>query len=84
MRRAIRRPDSGGMNDAKLISAALKLPARKRERVAEALIASIKSPSQAHLNRLWAQESETRIDALLTGQIKTVSGEKVLQYRARK
>ena len=72
------------VNDAKLISAALKLPVRKRDRVAEAPIASIKSPSQAHINRLWAQESETRIDALLAGQIKTVRGEKVLQYRARK
>ena len=71
------------MDDAKLISAALKLPARKREKVAEALLASIKSPSQAHLDRLWAQESESRIDGLMAGKIRTVAGEKVL-YRARK
>ena len=72
------------MDDAKLISAALKLPVRKREKVAEALLASIKSPSRGHLDRLWAQESESRIDALLAGKIKTVDGEKVLRYRARK
>jgi putative addiction module component (TIGR02574 family) len=72
------------MDDAKLISAALKLPPRKREKVAEALLASLKKPSQGHLDRLWAQESESRIDALLAGKIKTVAGEKVLQFRARK
>lgn len=72
------------MNDTKLLSAALKLPVRKREKVAEALLASIKSPSQSHLDRIWAQESESRIDGLLAGKIKRISGEKVLQYRVRK
>jgi hypothetical protein len=72
------------MDDAKLISAALKLPARKREKVAEVLLASIKSPSKGHVDRLWAQESESRIDGLLAGKIRTTSGAKVLQYRARK
>jgi hypothetical protein len=72
------------MDDATLISAALKLLAKSRERVAEALLASIKSPSQDHIDRLWAQESESRIDALLAGRIKTVGGEKVLQYRSPK
>ena len=72
------------MDDTKVLTAALKLPVRKRERVAEALLASIKSPSKSHLDRIWAQESESRIDGLLAGKIKTVSGEKVLQYRSRK
>jgi putative addiction module component (TIGR02574 family) len=72
------------MDDTTLLSAALKLPVRKREKVAEALLASIKSPSQGHLDRLWAQESESRIDALLAGRMKTIDGEKVLRYRARK
>ena len=72
------------MDDATLISAALKLPVRKREKVAEALIASIKSPSQGYLDRLWAQESEARVDALLARKIKTVSGESVLGYRTQK
>ena len=72
------------MDDTKLISAALKLPVRKREKVAEVLLASIKSPSKGHLDRLWAQESETRIDRLLARRMRTVEGEKVLQYRTRK
>lgn len=72
------------MDDATLIAVALKLPAKKREKVAEALLASIKTPSQGSLDRLWAQESESRIDGLLAGKLKTVAGEKVLRYRARK
>ncbi len=72
------------MDDATLLSAALKLPVRKREKVAEALITSIKSPSQGHLDRLWAQESEARVDALLARKIKTVAGENVFGYRTQK
>ncbi|HEV7402983.1 MAG TPA: addiction module protein [Chthoniobacteraceae bacterium] len=72
------------MDDAKLLSAALKLPVRKREKVAEALLASIKSPSQRHIDQLWTQEAEARIDGLLAGKIKTADGEKVLQYKTRK
>ncbi|MBI4624511.1 MAG: addiction module protein [Verrucomicrobia bacterium] len=48
------------------------------------MLESIKSPSKSHVDRIWAQESESRIDAFLAGKIKTVSGEKVLKYRARK
>ena len=84
MRRANVGPKFSRMDDTTLLSAALKLPVRKREKVAEALLASIKSPSQGHLDRLWAQESESRIDALLAGRMKTIDGEKVLRYRARK
>ena len=71
------------MDDAKVLSAALKLPVRKREKVAEALLASIKSPSQRHVDQLWAQEAESRIEALLGGKLKTLKGEKVLQYKTR-
>ena len=72
------------MNDTELLTAALKLPTRKREKVAEVLLESIKLPSKRHLDRLWAQESESRIDAFLAGKIRAVSGERVLKYRTRK
>jgi len=72
------------MNDAEVISQALKLPLRKRERVAEALFESIKRPSQKHLDKLWSVEAEARIDGVLAGKIRTISGERVLAYRAKK
>jgi hypothetical protein len=59
------------------------LPARQRERVAEGILASIKSPSQRQVAALWAQEAEAREDGLLGGKIKTRSGEAVLAYRGR-
>lgn len=72
------------MDDTTLLTAALKLPAKKREKVAEALFASIKLTSKKSLDRIWALESESRIDAYLAGKIKEISGEKVLKYRTRK
>ena len=72
------------MNEQQVISAALKLPPRKREKVAEVLLGTIKSPNQAHLDRLWAQEADSRIDGFIGGKIRTVDGEKVLGYRSKK
>ena len=72
------------MDDSELISTGLTLPARMHEPVAEALLANSKAPSHTHLDQLWAQESESRIDALLAGRIKTIGGEKGLQYRSPK
>lgn len=71
------------MKETEVVSAALRLPPRKREKVAEALLQTIKSPDQAHLDRLWAEEAESRVDGLLAGQSRTVPGEKVLGDRAR-
>ena len=72
------------MNDSEVLSQALKLPLRKRERIAEVLFASIKYPSKKHLDRLWSLEAEARIDKFLSGRIKAVDGESVLSYRAKK
>jgi hypothetical protein len=72
------------MNDAEVLSQALKLPLRKREQITEVLFASIKYPSKKHLEKLWAVESEARIDKFLSGKTKTVDGESVLNYRFKK
>ena len=66
------------MKDSDLLDAALSLPPRKREKFAEAVLSSIKSPSVRHIEKLWAEEAEARIDALLAGKVKTISAEKVL------
>ncbi len=71
------------MSDREILTAALKLPARKRERIAEAIIGSIKSPSRRHIEALWTQEAESRVDGFLAGKLKSVPGEQVLAYRSR-
>jgi hypothetical protein len=72
------------MSETEIVTRALKLPARKRERLAEVLLCSVKRPSRRHVEALWAQEAEARIDGLLKGKIKTIAGEKVLAYRGRR
>jgi len=72
------------MNEQAILDQALKLSSARREKVAEALLGSIKRPSQRHLEALWAQEAESRVDGFLAGKIKAVSGPKVLSYRQTK
>jgi Putative addiction module component len=72
------------MSEANLLQAALKLPTRRREELAEAILGSVKRPSQRHLDSLWVQEAESRVDGLLKGRIKTVPGAQVLAYRGRR
>ena len=69
------------MSNKEILSAVLKLPARRREQIAESIIGSISSPSQRHIEALWSREAESRVDALLSGKIKTVPGSTVLAYR---
>ncbi len=71
------------MSNTQILDAALRLPVRQRERVAEAILGSITAPSQRHIAVLWAQEAESRVDGLLKGKIKTRPGTDVLAYRGR-
>jgi hypothetical protein len=71
------------MSETTLLDAALKLPVRRREKLAEAILGSVKRPSQRLLDALWVQEGESRVDGLLEGKIKTVPAPKVLAYRSR-
>jgi hypothetical protein len=59
----------------------LKLPARRREKIAEVIIGSLKEKNQLQLDELWAKEAEDRVAGFLAGKIRTVAGEKVLNYR---
>jgi putative addiction module component (TIGR02574 family) len=72
------------VSESEIINRALRLPVRKRERLAEALLGSVKRPSRRHVEALWVQEAESRVDGLLAGKIKTVPGEKVLAYRGKR
>lgn len=72
------------MSESEILTKALKLPVRKRERLAEALLGSVRRPSRRHIDALWAQEAEARVDAFLKGKIKSVPGEKVLAYRGKR
>lgn len=72
------------MSESDILQAALKLPAKRREKIAEVIMGSLKKSSRLHLDERWAREAESRVDALLDGKIESVPGKKVLSYRQRR
>jgi len=65
-------------NAEQVLANALSLPPAKRAELAERLFASL-DISQDELDRLWAQEADSRIDAYERGEIKTIPAHKVFK-----
>ena len=59
-------------NAEHILTEALSLPPNERAQLAERLFSSLEI-SQQELDRLWAQEADSRIDAYDRGDIKVVS-----------
>ena len=65
-------------NVEQVLANALSLPPNERAQLAEQLFASL-DISQVELDRLWAQEADSRIDAYERGEIKAIPAEKVFK-----
>lgn len=65
-------------NAEQVLANALSLPPNERAQLAEQLFASL-DISQDELDRLWAQEAGSRIDAYERGEIKAIPAEKVFK-----
>ena len=63
--------------DKKIAGNALSLPVTQRVELVELLLASLDSPDMA-IDKLWAKEAESRIDAFEAGKLKSISLDKVL------
>lgn len=61
-----------------VLNEALSLPSSERAQLAERLFSSL-DISHEELDRLWAKEADSRIDAYERGGIKTVSAQKVFK-----
>ncbi len=61
----------------KVFDEALSLPAGARISLVEKLLTSLNLPTQAEIDRLWAEEAEQRIAQIDKGEIKLVPGKKV-------
>lgn len=61
-----------------LLTDALSLPPSERAELAERLFSSL-DISQDNLDRLWAKEADSRIDAYERGEIKTISAQQVFK-----
>lgn len=61
----------------KILEEALSLPADERAGLVERLIQSLNLPTQAEINRLWAEEAERRVSQIQAGMVELVPGEQV-------
>ena len=62
-----------------LESKALKLPPRKRARLAERLLASLDEESDPNAEALWLEEAERRLDELESGKVRGVPASQVVK-----
>jgi putative addiction module component (TIGR02574 family) len=68
----------------KVFDEALSLPAEARMSLVEKLLASLNLPTQAQIDRLWAEEAERRIAQIEKREIKLIPGKKVFSNIRKK
>jgi len=61
----------------KVLNEALSLPAEARINLVEKLIESLNLPTQAEVDRLWAEEAERRVSQIDKGEVELISAEEV-------
>ncbi len=62
---------------ARILQDALSLPPTERVALVERLLASLDSPVREHIDALWGQEAEDRLEAFERGEIPTIAAKDV-------
>jgi putative addiction module component (TIGR02574 family) len=62
---------------AQILQDALSLPPTERVTLIERLLASLDSSGREHIDVLWSQEAEDRLDAFEQGEIPTIAAQDV-------
>jgi putative addiction module component (TIGR02574 family) len=62
---------------AQILKDALSLPPSERVALVEHLLASLDSPPRKHIDVLWGQEAEDRIEAFERGEIPTIAAKDI-------
>jgi len=62
---------------AQILKDALSLPATERATLVEHLLESLDSPAREHIDALWGQEAEDRLEAFERGEIPTITAKDV-------
>jgi putative addiction module component (TIGR02574 family) len=65
-------------NTERILKEALHLPPDERAQLAESLFSSLKI-SEENLDRMWAKEADSRIDAYERGELRAIPAEKVFE-----
>jgi putative addiction module component (TIGR02574 family) len=61
----------------KVFDDALSLPSDARVMLVERLLKSLNLPTQAEIDRLWAEEAERRVSQIDRGDVKLIPGDEV-------
>jgi putative addiction module component (TIGR02574 family) len=61
-----------------IMNAALALPSKERERLAEHLMETLDTEDQERIDALWAEEAERRYKEIEDGVVKAIPGEEVM------
>jgi putative addiction module component (TIGR02574 family) len=69
---------------AKLTDQILSLPCEDRIYMVDKLLKSLNAPSHDENDRLWAAETEKRIDELDSGKVQSIPGDQVLAELRKK
>jgi putative addiction module component (TIGR02574 family) len=68
----------------KVFNEALSLPSDARMSLVEKLIASLKLPTYADIDSVWAEEAERRVSQIDRGDTELISGDEVFAKIRRK
>ncbi|MBU4285397.1 MAG: addiction module protein [Verrucomicrobia bacterium] len=68
----------------KVFNDALALPSDARASLVERLITSLNLPTQAEIDRQWAEEAERRVSQIDHGDVKLIPGDEVFAKIRRK
>lgn len=63
--------------ETQLLKEALSFPSDERAALVEHLLASFDSSARQHIDTLWAQEAEDRLDAFERGELATIPARNV-------
>ncbi|HEY6215125.1 MAG TPA: addiction module protein, partial [Pyrinomonadaceae bacterium] len=61
-----------------IMNAALALPSKERERLAEHLMETLDTEDQERIDALWAEEAKRRYKEIEDGVVKAIPGEEVM------
>ncbi len=64
---------------ARILQDSLSLPPTERAALIERLLASLDSPARQHIDALWAEEAEDRLEAFERGDIPTIAAKEVFE-----
>ena len=63
--------------ETQILKEALSLPPDERAALVEHLLASFDASTRQHIDTLWAQEAEDRLDAFERGELSTIPAQDV-------